>query len=69
MAKAAGRTANDGGKAFRGVMTRVNPEGLKALRFLALERDTTLQAIAIEAFNDLLRKYGKRAVVKNPSLD
>jgi len=28
---------------------------------LAVERDTTLNALAVEAFNDLLRKYGKRA--------
>ena len=53
----------------RAVLTRVNAEGLKALRMLALERDTTLQAIAIEALNDVLKKHGKRAVVRNPFLD
>jgi hypothetical protein len=51
------------------VLTRVNAEGLKALRLLALEQDTTLQAVAIEAFNDVLKKHGKRAVVQNPLLD
>ena len=50
------------------IVTRVNPEGLKALRMLALERDTTLQAVAIEAFNDVFKKHGKRAVVRNPLL-
>jgi hypothetical protein len=25
---------------------------------LAVERDTTMNALAIEAFNDLLKKYG-----------
>ena len=53
----------------RGVLTQVNPEGLKALRFSALENDTTLQALAIEAFNDLLKKYGKRPMVKNPRFE
>ena len=60
---------DDGSRAAKGIMTRVNPEGLKALRFLALERDTTLQALAVEAFNDLLKKYGKRPVVRNPHLE
>lgn len=63
------RVADGGSRAAKGIMTRVNPEGLKALRFLALERDTTLQALAIEAFNDLLKKYGKRPVVRNPHLE
>jgi hypothetical protein len=54
---------------FRGVMIRVNPEGLKALRLLAVERDTRIQQLGIEALNDLLLKYGKRSVVQNPLLD
>ena len=33
----------------RGILTRINPEGLKALRQLALDRDTTVQALMIEA--------------------
>ncbi|WP_338122702.1 ribbon-helix-helix domain-containing protein [Bradyrhizobium yuanmingense] len=44
----------------------MNPEGWRALRILAAENDTTLNALAIEAFNDLLRKKGKRPVVTNP---
>ncbi|MGH7925993.1 MAG: ribbon-helix-helix domain-containing protein [Candidatus Binatus sp.] len=35
---------------------------------LAVENDTTLQAIAIEALNDLLRKYSKPTVIENPRL-
>jgi hypothetical protein len=37
----------------------VNREGWRALRMLAVEKDTTLQAIAVEALNDLLRKYSR----------
>jgi hypothetical protein len=48
----------------RGILTRINPEGLKALRQLALDRDTTVQAMMIEAANDLLRKYRRRPVAQ-----
>ena len=53
----------------RGILTRVSPEGLKALRLLALERDMTLQDLAIEALNDVLAKYGKRRAVKHPAAE
>lgn len=54
---------------IRGVMFRVNQEGLKALQLLAVERDAHIQQLGIEALNDLLLKYGKRPVVQNPLLD
>ena len=41
----------------------------RALRMLAAEQDTQLNALAIEAFNDLLAKHGKRRVVENPLLN
>ena len=52
----------------RGILTRVNADGLRALKILAVERDLTLQALAVEALNDVLVKHGKRPVVKNPLL-
>jgi hypothetical protein len=52
----------------RGILTRVNADGLRALKMLAIERDLTLQALAVEALNDVLVKHGKRPVVKNPLL-
>jgi hypothetical protein len=36
---------------------------------LAIEKDTTLNALAVEAFNDLLKKHGKRPNVENPLVD
>jgi hypothetical protein len=68
--RAAGRTKNGDHAAeeTRGILTRVNPEGLRALKILAIERDTTLQGLVVEALNDVLVKYGKRPVVKNPLL-
>lgn len=53
----------------RRTMARINAEGWRALKMLALENDTTLNALAIEAFNDLLKKHGKRQNIKNPLLD
>ena len=41
----------------------------RALKMLAVEKDTTLNALAVEAFNDLLKKHGKRQSVENPLLD
>ena len=45
-----------GKKAVSGYFTR---EMSRALHMLALERGTSLQALMGEAFDDLLRKYGK----------
>ena len=55
--------------AFKGIMTRLNAEGWRELRILAAEGDTTLNALVIEALNDLLKKYGKRPLVENPLID
>ena len=54
---------------FKAILTRLNTDGWRALRLLAVENDTTLNALAVEAFNDLLKKYGKRQAVENPLLD
>jgi hypothetical protein len=36
---------------------------------VAGDANRTINALAIEAFNDLLKKYGKRQSVENPLLD
>jgi hypothetical protein len=54
--------------ASRMIGSTLGVAGWRALRMLAVERDTTINALAIEAFNDLL-KYGKRQLVENPLLD
>jgi hypothetical protein len=59
--KTTGLTARDPG-AFKSVLTRINTDGWRALRMLAVENDTTLNALAVEAFNDLLKKIRKAAV-------
>lgn len=40
------------------VLVRMTPAKRKALRRIALEQDTTVQALAEEALEDLLRRYG-----------
>jgi hypothetical protein len=66
--KTTGPTARGNPGAFKSVLTRINTDGWRALRMLAVENDTTLNALAVEAFNDLLKKYGKRQSVENPLL-
>jgi hypothetical protein len=66
--KTTGPRARDPG-AFKSVLVRVNLEGWRALKVLAAETDTTLNALAVEAFNDLLKKRSKKQVVENPLLD
>jgi hypothetical protein len=52
--------------AFKALLVRMNTEGWRSLRILAAEGDTTLNALAIEALNDLLKKHGKKPTVENP---
>jgi hypothetical protein len=66
--KTIGPRARDPG-AFKSVLVRINAEGWRALKMLAIENDATLNALAVEAFNDLLKKHGKRQLVENPLLD
>ena len=66
--KTTGPRARDSG-AFKFVLTRINIEGWRALKVLAVEKEATLNAMAVEAFNDLLKKHGKRQSVENPLLD
>jgi hypothetical protein len=65
--KTDGPRARDPG-AFKSVLVRINIEGWRALKVLAAEHEATLNALAVEAFNDLLKKHGKRQSVENPLL-
>ncbi len=49
---------------LRAVIIRVDREGLRTLRQLALDKDRTLQSLGIEALNDLLRKYGCKQLLR-----
>ncbi len=66
--KTTGPTARDPG-AFKSVLVRINIDGWKAIKMLSVENETTMNALAIEAFNDLLKKHGKRQTVENPLLE
>lgn len=54
---------------FKGLLIRMNVDGWRSLRILAAETDNTLNALAIEALNDLLKKHGKKQTVANPLAD
>jgi hypothetical protein len=51
------------------LQTRVNIDGWQALRILSAEQNMTMQALFIEALNDLLRKHRKAPVVEGPPDD
>jgi hypothetical protein len=50
----------------KGVVVQMNREGWLAINHLALELDTSLQKLGIEAFNDLLERHGRGRPIVNP---
>jgi hypothetical protein len=42
----------------------MNIEGWRALKVLAVEQEATLNALAVEAFNDLPKKHGSASASK-----
>jgi hypothetical protein len=65
-ASARSAKALQGRAELRGLLIRVNSAGYRELRQLALDEDRTLQSLAVEALNDLLRSRGLKPVIKNP---
>jgi hypothetical protein len=53
---------NPGRVGRRQVAAFFAPEVGRALKVLAAERDSTVQALMAEALNDLFRKHGKRPI-------
>ena len=60
------KAAAGGDKTTRYLQTRVNVDGWQALKILSVEQNMTMQALFIEALNDLLRKHRKAPVVEGP---
>ncbi len=50
----------------RGVLIQLNAEAHRALRILALDRNTSVQKLGIEAINMLFKEHGLRPVAENP---
>lgn len=48
------------------IFVRLNVEGWRELRKLALNSDTTVQALMVDAINGLLRENGHPAIAENP---
>jgi hypothetical protein len=63
-----GPQGGSSGAVRKGILIRVQPQGWKALRHLAIEksmdagRTVTLQEVMLEAINDYLQKHGKPPV-------
>jgi hypothetical protein len=60
------RATADERRGVKSVLIKVNEEAWRELRHFAVEKDTTLQALGIEALNDLLEKNGLPRSAKNP---
>jgi hypothetical protein len=43
----------------------MKPEGWRALRDLALDLNTSLQRLGVEAFNDLMAKHGRKQKIES----
>jgi hypothetical protein len=48
----------------KGIVVQLKPEGWKALKQLALDLDTSIQRLGVEAFNDLMTKHGRRRTIE-----
>ena len=52
---------NDKDKYPTQLSVRIDPEIKKSLKFVAVEQDKTLTSLFMEAIQDLLKKYEKKA--------
>ena len=43
----------------KGILTQLDQDTARRLKMLAVERDTTLQALGEEAFTELLQRYDR----------
>jgi hypothetical protein len=50
----------------KGIVVQMNREGWRALNDLALDLDTSVQKLGIEAWNDFLEKNGRGRPIVNP---
>jgi hypothetical protein len=57
--ESAGTAKGGGREGKKAVSGHFSPEVSRGLHMLALEQGTNLQALMGEAFDDLMRKYGK----------
>ena len=47
----------------KGIVVQLKPDSWKAICQLALDLDTTVQALGVEAFNDLMKKHGRKQTI------
>jgi hypothetical protein len=49
----------------KAIVIQVKPEGWRALRHLAVDLETSVQKLGVEALNDLLAKHGRKGTVES----
>ena len=49
----------------KSIAIQIKPEGWRAVRDLALDLNTSVQKLGVEAFNDLLARHGRKAKVES----
>ena len=49
----------------KSIAVQMKPEGWRALRDLALDLNTSLQKLGIEAFNDVMAKHGRKQKIES----
>jgi hypothetical protein len=47
----------------KGVVVQLKADSWRALRQLALDLDTSVQRLGVEAFNDLMAKHGRKQTI------
>jgi hypothetical protein len=52
-------------KDARAIVVQVKPDGWRALRQLALDLETSVQKLEVEAFNDLMAKHGRKQKIES----
>lgn len=53
----------------RNMQVRVDPQGFKAIKVLALDLERSLEDLMVEALNDLMAKHGKKVTIEKRSSD
>jgi hypothetical protein len=63
LAQQASRSGRPAGA--RGIVVQLKPDGWKAFRQLAFDLDISVQDLGVEAFNDLMAKYGRKQKIES----
>jgi hypothetical protein len=49
----------------KAIVIQIKPEGWRTLRHLAVDLETSMQKLGVEALNDLLAKHGRKGKIES----